>query len=279
MDITDLISKFTDPIYLKYIELLNLQDDHIKINNNKIIVDNYIITIPVIKNIFERQQEIIDLRVSKLCEIYLLKEQIISNYIDSKPLHFQKQYDNLLESIQKLDDEFELLKSYYIKINHIMYGFKIEELEKELYKTNSFPNDKKKIVKKFIKNKDLYLELNNSKNYHKIDYYIVTLPIITQKGKKEQVIEKINEPSKIHKKLSPQQKEQIALNTKNMLLDKFKFQNKEECISKAKSKEYYMSKDELIKIIDDNPDIKLIMPSNYKSLTKEKICEILNNKN
>ena len=40
-----------------------------------------------------------------------------------------------------------------------------------------------------------------------------------------------------------------------------------------------MSKEELIKIIDDNPDIKLIMPSNYKSLTKEKICEILNYKN
>ena len=131
MDITELISKFTDPLYLKYIEILNSQDEYIKINDNKIIVDKYIITIPIIKNLFERQQEIIESRISKLCEIYLLKEQIIQS---NKPHNFQKQYDNLLESIQKLDDEFELLKKYYIKINHIMYGFKTEELEKELYK-------------------------------------------------------------------------------------------------------------------------------------------------
>jgi hypothetical protein len=280
MDITELISKFTDPLYLKYIEILNSQDEYIKINDNKIIVDKYIITIPIIKNLFERQQEIIESRISKLCEIYLLKEQIIQS---NKPHNFQKQYDNLLESIQKLDDEFELLKKYYIKINHIMYGFKTEELEKELYKkkynSKDLFDDKKKIVKKFIKNKDLYLELKNSKNHNIIDYYIVTLPHIVNKSKNEKIIKKVDLPKELPTKLSPKQKQQITNNIKNILIDKFKFKNKGECISKAKSKEYYMSKEELIKIIDDNPDIKLIMPSNYKSLTKEKICEILNYKN
>ena len=164
-----------------------------------------------------------------------------------------------------------------------MYGFKTEELEKELYKkkynSKDLFDDKKKIVKKFIKNKDLYLELKNSKNHNIIDYYIVTLPHIVNKSKNEKIIKKVDLPKELPTKLSPKQKQQITNNIKNILIDKFKFKNKGECISKAKSKEYYMSKEELIKIIDDNPDIKLIMPSNYKSLTKEKICEILNYKN
>lgn len=76
-------------------------------------------------------------------------------------------------------------------------------------------------------------------------------------------------------KLSDQQKNEIKGNIKELLKNTYKFKNKEECKSKQRTKDYYTSKEDIIKKIDSNIELKKLMPSNFKSLTKEKLCELL----
>lgn len=71
------------------------------------------------------------------------------------------------------------------------------------------------------------------------------------------------------------QKNQIKENVKELLKKTYKFKDKEQCSSKQRSKEYYMTKDDILKEIESNNKLKNLMPTNYKSLTKEKLCEVL----
>lgn len=75
--------------------------------------------------------------------------------------------------------------------------------------------------------------------------------------------------------LSNIQKNRIKENVKELLKRTYKFNDKEQCSSKQRSKEYYMTKDDILKEIESNDTLKNLMPTNYKSLTKEKLCEFL----
>lgn len=65
----------------------------------------------------------------------------------------------------------------------------------------------------------------------------------------------------------------------NIPLDRFKFKTAEECNSKSSSKPFYMSKDDILKIIASDENIEKEFPSNYKKLKKEELCTILFRKN
>lgn len=73
--------------------------------------------------------------------------------------------------------------------------------------------------------------------------------------------------------LTKVQKEEIKENIKDLLKKVFRFKSKEECTSKQRSKEYYMNKEDILKEIEANENLKKLMPTNYKGLTKEKLCE------
>lgn len=62
---------------------------------------------------------------------------------------------------------------------------------------------------------------------------------------------------------------------KEVLLRAFKFKTTEECKSTKRSANYYMSKDDIMKVIDTNPDIKVMMPPKYKALSKNELCDEL----
>ncbi len=66
-------------------------------------------------------------------------------------------------------------------------------------------------------------------------------------------------------------KELIQINKD--ILKKFKFKTVEECQSSKRSQPYYMSKENILKTIDENPDIKSLMPSKYKTMKKEDLCD------
>lgn len=65
----------------------------------------------------------------------------------------------------------------------------------------------------------------------------------------------------------------IADNIEQLLKEKFKFTNTQECASKERSKEYFSTREYIIQKIDEDERLKKLMPKNYKSLTKEKLCE------
>lgn len=62
---------------------------------------------------------------------------------------------------------------------------------------------------------------------------------------------------------------------KELIKQKFKSQNFEQCASQKRTQPYFMKREELIDVISNNPDLAKTMPSNYKSMSKENLCKIL----
>lgn len=78
-------------------------------------------------------------------------------------------------------------------------------------------------------------------------------------------------------KLSEDTKEEITHNIKALLAKNFAFKDKAQCVSKQRSQSYYASKEEIIEKIEKDPELKRRLPSNYKKLTKDKLCELFFN--
>lgn len=102
---------------------------------------------------------------------------------------------------------------------------------------------------------------NGFNEYMKVDGYA-----------KAAVKEKTPKQSSV-KKLSVDQKVEIMDNIKDLLKNVYRFKDKGECLSKQRSKAFYMSKEEILQEIENNENLKKLMPSNYKKLTKDKLCE------
>jgi len=83
----------------------------------------------------------------------------------------------------------------------------------------------------------------------------------------------VNKPPKV--RLEKEEVEKILELNKNVLKRVFKFSNLEECNTSKRSKPYYMSKADIVKTIDENPDIKALVPKKYKSMKKEELCQTL----
>jgi hypothetical protein len=75
------------------------------------------------------------------------------------------------------------------------------------------------------------------------------------------------------KKLSTDQKVEIKDNIKDLLKNVYRFKDRTECLSKQRTKAFYMSKEDILIEIEKNETLKKLMPSNYKKLTKDKLCE------
>jgi hypothetical protein len=67
--------------------------------------------------------------------------------------------------------------------------------------------------------------------------------------------------------VSPRETENIRENVAELLKRTFKF--------KSRSAAFFTNKEDLIKLIEANEPLKKLMPKNYKSLTKEQICQAL----
>lgn len=292
LDISKMVDNFNDPIYIKYKSLINDCGGHIIFNKkDKLIIDKYEITPPQIVDIFFRNNEIEKERKKTLMSIYRMQEQILHS---QNPKAYKDDYNYLVETLQTLDEEYETLRAYYLKINHYMYGIQLETLRDEINNTISSMNrlynklenevyiDKSNLKKLVKKNSEILLkkqQLKHLEDFARITFYISELPKI-KLGTKEMAEEQPVKTKTIEKKskaskLTDDQKGQIYSNIKHILKDKFKFGSTAECISKAKSKPYFMSKEEILKIIESNPEIKIAMPPNYKTLNKDELCSYL----
>jgi len=77
--------------------------------------------------------------------------------------------------------------------------------------------------------------------------------------------------------LAEEEVKEVLTKNKDALKNAFRFKTVEECKSIKRSQPYYMSKEEIIKTIDENPSIKATMPAKYKTMKKEEICHSLFN--
>jgi hypothetical protein len=75
-----------------------------------------------------------------------------------------------------------------------------------------------------------------------------------------------------NQRVTNSEKNAIKKNVKDLIKNTFTFKTKEECASQKRSQPFYESKDAIVEKISKNEELKKLMPSNYKSLSKEKIC-------
>lgn len=205
-------------------------------------------------------------------------------------------YNGLVNNIVKVD-----LDTLYTKYDN--------NLREQKVLTDEF-GDFNRYVKLTEKNKKTLEEIRELKNKSHVNFYIENLPELSnvilkdiptlhvpkpqikedndQEKDKEKDQEKDKEikskekkPKKntkkeVIKKLSPKQLETIKGNIKELVGSKFlKPQSKDECISQKRSQPYYMSLKAILEEIEKTPELKALLPKNYKTLSKEKLCEYL----
>jgi len=221
-----------------------------------------------------------------------------------------KKYQKIVDELIKLDNKVKELTEYYIKINSIQSNLEtnnknaINDFTKELESLFSKINDETDsiLTRKHIND---YLEImkerHNIKNktFKQIDYIITKLPEVKEKNikaivkkdkpvKKPKKVKKTNDEiqkdinSKLKKKIkeklentSSKDLNKLEEDIKKKLFKLFRFKNKAECESKAHSADFFTKKPELIEIIKKSPQIEKRLPSNYKGLSKTRICEEL----
>ena len=275
----NLLNKFDQPVYLEYNDVIaKLLDKNKNINIKKsgiIETKKRVIVLPKIQNV---QLEIINLtkkKASILRDLYLMRNDMLSSdNIDT----FKNKYEDIAAKIDDVDGNINTLQQYKINVNNKYYKSELDDL-KQQYKRENIYSEK---LKKY--------ELVKHYNGLNIDFYIVEMPNIKEKNKTNTMQETdidIEEPEPepkakqkpkpkiIKNKIEPNKILQIKSNVKKLLQEKFKFSSREECVSSKRSQAYFMSKKDLIEVIANNPEILNLVPSNYKTLSKDEICSYL----
>jgi hypothetical protein len=288
------------PEYTSYVNLLsNHPGIKIEVINKEIKTQGKTVTLPEFENI----QDIMS-RLKKEKSVLMKKLHIIYNKIlhSKQEDHFlyKEEYESLLERINNIEFEMKeivLFLDRQVKINDLEVQLSKLETEKLFYSQkveilqNRLRNNKSsKDEEEYNKVRDILKEKKDEVNkvhsllmqYNHNNYEVITkLPSFADN--KEEIIKpnkkepkpkqkKVKTPEK-KKSLSPEQVKSILVNNKNQIMDKFRFKTKEECLSRKAA--VFMSKEEIIKVIEENESLKKAMPAKYKTLSKEKICEFL----
>jgi hypothetical protein len=305
------ISNLKNELYIDYLkyyqQYLNLKDaiidkkfvsnkinetNYYKENNStcEVLYDNlhFTITKPIYINIWKQVNILNNLRDDLNLEYDILLRKILfsddSNTLTVKPI---------LEKLYDIDNEIKTIFEYYLTVNN--FDTKYSEAKDKIIELNEHTQTLyEKIENELDKTQRLrlinvYINTSNENKKHindckniltfknkyddQIDFIILTLPDVKVSSKiipiKKKIITK-NIEDKV---------EELEDKIKQNIANNFRFRNVEQCSSQKRSAAFYMSKDEIITIINNNNDIKSIMPHNYKALKKNEICEILSKNN
>lgn len=212
-----------------------------------------------INTLLETRSKLQDLRrkYTAVLEEQLLITKSKINGIHSKKLEMR---DNILKSEDSMTrkNEIELALSYSSD----------SDLQELL--------EREKKLSFLIKTSD-YLYLISSFKGDKV--------IVMQETKPSILPKKNNDPveKKLKQKIKQAQKQNITssfedLNTETKSkkeLKKLLFNNLQDCVNNKRSAKTYMTKENIIKVIEETPSLKQKMPKNYKTLKKENICDNL----
>ena len=284
----------------------NEDKNNISIKYKKVKVD---IKKPIYKSVFNEINKLKNEKKNLLQDYEILKDKIINEINSEKD--FTK-YDNIIKKLTKIDEEIEDLVEYHNKINSIVKTnldkniSKLNEIKSEIKNINK----KFLVVNDDIEKKNLtrdYLKLEKEKQnlegnyFNHIDYIVYQIPSIKYSSNTKKIEEikkksdKVNKTTKTDKEIedekryklkekiskkNPKTKEEaiqklnkLEKKYKEKFMNEFKFSNIKECKSSSYRESYFMKKPEILKIIKKYPDIKNILPKNYPTLTKDKLCD------
>jgi len=266
---------------------------------------NKVVVPPSIANVDDTLDQLKRKRAHLMRDYHDLYSRIVSTN-DAK--HLRNDYESVFDRIIQVDADIDKCYAYLERVNvqtddALMPTLReISTLEKMDVRTKA---DNRKLVQLY---KDL-LRLSALAKPDKVNFIIEELPSfkIGKKGKlidrDEEELKELKEPKqpkqpkqpkepkepkqpkepketkekekKAPAKVSEKQVTAIKANVKDLIDKTFKFKNIEECTSQKRSQPYYMSKESILKEIEANPDMKALMPSKYKTLSKEELCKYL----
>ena len=207
-----------------------------------------------------------NLRRQYYFEYKILEDKIL---LSENPKVYKVQYDEVLKNINNIQDEIDALHDYFDRINpeDLSKENAIKILKNVLDKITSIPD----YVKKY---NDLFkLEQENAIPKMEITYVVKKNPIVQTMSTKVEMRKEVLLKRK--GALPAEDVKIIKKNIKELIKEKFKFKTKDECTTQKRSQPYYMTKDSIVDTIKNNFDLQLIMPNNYKSLSKENLCKHL----
>lgn len=278
----------------------NRDDVKIKVKKNTLKCGSTSIALPTyehipttIKNLAAKQKEL------KKQYFYMYNNLLNGDNISKTA------FDELVKKIRDVDKEIEthLLQTYdekkfneYQTLNQLAANLDEESAavrSKSIYDPsvstrlcNIFKQKLQIMTDLNKKNKSFYKDYVTTESYRG-DLREQTNSDKTDKPKKEKVAKKYNNkqsdiPDIVAKKrilkkvpdlISVNEQQKIKQRIKELLKETYRFKDKSECSSNKRSQPYYTTKEDILKEIETKPELKKLMPDNYKKLTKEKLCE------
>jgi hypothetical protein len=199
------------------------------------------------------------------------------------------QFDAIVEKIRRCDIDISKLYQEYANINSATFADAntTKQAIKEhkdaihaLYKRQDPHHIMNKDVKKIVAHTKTINELRNHLKTletvffvpgRKVDSDEEEAPPKAKKGRKSKDSDEDEAPPKPPKKGRKVDIDEVKKRVKPKLTALFKFKNAKECLSRAKT--VFMSRDDIIKTIESHDDLKNKMPTDFKKLTKEALCE------
>jgi hypothetical protein len=275
-------------------EYKNNTTSYYKENNNKyeIYIENkihMIINKPVYSNIWNKINQLKNNKYLLLIDYeILIRKNLYTSALHQTALEDDLNVNKIIEKLSDIDKNIQDLYEYYLIVNN--FDQKISDNLAEIktiidHRTELYNNilneidykSKRNLIKSYLEmysqTNNKYEDLLNNINYYYtndgINFIIEELPHI-------HIIKQTKETKEARKKeVVKKNTEKIELKIKNVLKNQFKFRNLKECKSKKKSALYFMTKEDIIEIIENNKELKSQMPENYINKEKQTICEIL----
>ena len=229
---------------------------------------------PLIRSCSKKIAELEVERHQLLKKYFALYEQVLNS---ATPDKFKTSYDKLLDNIEAIDNSIKELTAYLTLVND-----EKEMQKKKVQNDIDAHNTYLKQLANVLTNPDIVQEyVKTSKKIersYKLLHEIDSLPIdgLYEAAAPTAPAAPVAPVAPIApKKLRKDQTETITHNIKNKLLSNFKFKTHAECSSAKRTAEYFMTKDDIIKQIQNEPELLAHMPKGYKSLSKDKLCEYL----
>jgi hypothetical protein len=245
----------------------------ILIKNGKIIGIKKI-TPPIYVNINDQIDKLYLERRDLYFQYKIIQDKII---LDDKPAIYKSDYNNIINKLTNIQTQINQLHEYYENTEPSYEIEKKLELCEQYIKNAQTIKDRVKYKRQLYQ---LYREYPELKAADITHYMIQDLQIEelsednTKARAKAKPLHK-NKGKKLPAKISTSDIKKIRDNVKELMKSVLKPKTFEECRSQKRSQPYYMKKEDILKEIDNNPDIKKLLPDNYKALNKDEICKYL----
>lgn len=215
----------------------------------------------------------IETMTTRLNEMYELRDVLISVYLSSKE-KAKMQIDEIETKIQgeriKHATEFSEIENVR---DNLQDSIRLQTLIQDYVKQTS-----NKVIMQLVSQKKQIEDY-----YNLISDVVLKLPSMEGSSSRVEDATKKRSPkkkdpklSKIDKKakqiLKAKQTQEFDSKTYKKKMTKFLFNTMEECTNSKRSKEYYMSREQILDVINKDPTLQKKMGNIYKSLSKKDLC-------